>query len=104
MKYYGKALLALLALGVLALAACQSTGKTETAVAGADAESDTCGASQYQRYIGKPLSAVSSLHFDTPVRAIPWNSAVTMDFICAGLISWQTRATPSAKFTVADAS
>jgi len=76
-KYYGKALLAL---GVLALAACQSTSKTETAAAGADAESDTCGASQYQSYVGKPLSAVSSLRFDTPVRAIPWNSAVTMDF------------------------
>jgi len=76
-KYYGKALLAL---GVLALAACQSTSKTDTAAAGADAESDTCGASQYQSYVGKPLSAVSSLRFDTPVRAIPWNSAVTMDF------------------------
>ncbi|MEZ3499675.1 I78 family peptidase inhibitor [Pantoea sp. KPR_PJ] len=77
MKNYGKALLAL---GVLVLAACQSSGKTETAAAGADAENDICGASQYQSYVGKPLSAVSSLRFDTPVRAIPWNSAVTMDF------------------------
>lgn len=76
MKEYGKALLAL---GLFALTACQSSSKPET-TAGADAESDTCGASQYQSYVGKPLSAVSSLHFDTPVRAIPWNSAVTMDF------------------------
>lgn len=77
MKYYGKTLLAL---AVFALAACQSTSKTETAAVGSDAESDICGASQYQSYVGKPLSAVSSLRFDTPVRAIPWNSAVTMDF------------------------
>lgn len=76
MKEYGKALLAL---GLFALTACQSNSKPETA-ASADAESDTCGASQYQSYVGKPLSAVSSLRFDTPVRAIPWNSAVTMDF------------------------
>ncbi|MBA2815455.1 I78 family peptidase inhibitor [Candidatus Pantoea persica] len=76
MKEYGKALLAL---GLFALTACQSSSKPETA-AGADAESDTCGASQYQSYVGKPLSAVSSLRFDTPVRAIPWNSTVTMDF------------------------
>ncbi|OQP33503.1 I78 family peptidase inhibitor [Pantoea latae] len=77
MKHYGKTLLAL---GVLALTACQSAGKPDAAAAGADAQNDTCGASQYQSYVGKPLSAVSSLHFDTPVRAIPWNSAVTMDF------------------------
>ncbi|RPE03517.1 hypothetical protein BBB56_03230 [Candidatus Pantoea deserta] len=77
MKYYGKALLAL---AVLALAACQSASKTETAAAGSDVENDTCGAAQYQNYVGKPLSAVNSLRFDTPVRAISWNSAVTMDF------------------------
>ncbi|MBZ6388099.1 MULTISPECIES: I78 family peptidase inhibitor [Pantoea] len=77
MKYYGKALLAL---GMLALTACQSGSKPDQTASGADAESDTCGASQYQNYRGKPLSAVNSLRFDTPVRAIPWNSAVTMDF------------------------
>lgn len=77
MKYYGKALLAL---GMFALTACQSATKSDSATAGVDAASDTCGASQYQRYVGKPLSAVSSLRLETPVRAIRWNSAVTMDF------------------------
>jgi len=76
-KYYGKALLAL---GMFALAGCQSATKTESAAAGADAASDTCGASQYQSYVGKPLSAASSVRLETPVRAIRWNSAVTMDF------------------------
>jgi len=76
-KHYGKTLLAL---SVLALTACQSAGKPDAAAAGVDAQSDTCGAAQYQSYVGKPLSAVSSLRFDAPVRAISWNSAVTMDF------------------------
>lgn len=77
MKYYGKALLAL---GMFALTACQSAMKHESAAAGADATSDTCGASRYQSYVGKPLSAASSLRLETPMRAIRWNSAVTMDF------------------------
>ncbi|HAB74615.1 MULTISPECIES: I78 family peptidase inhibitor [Pantoea] len=77
MKYYGKALLAL---GMFALTACQSANKPDNTAADADAASDTCGASQYQSYVGKPISAASSLRLETPVRAIRWNSAVTMDF------------------------
>lgn len=77
MKHYGKAILAL---GVMTLTACQSADKPEAAAVSGEAQNDACGASQYQHYVGKPLSAVSNLRFDTPVRAIPWNSAVTMDF------------------------
>ena len=75
MKYYGKALLAL---GMFALTACQSANKPDNTAA--DAASDTCGASQYQHYVGKPISTASSLRLETPMRAIRWNSAVTMDF------------------------
>lgn len=78
MKFYGKALLAM---GFLALTACQSASKPDTAASTAqDVENDMCGASQYQNYIGQPLSALQKQRFDVPVRAIPWNSAVTMDF------------------------
>jgi len=74
-KYYGKALLAL---GMFALTACQSANKPDNTAP--DAASDTCGAAQYQSYVGKPINAASSLRLETPVRAIRWNSAVTMDF------------------------
>ncbi|MCZ4059150.1 I78 family peptidase inhibitor [Pantoea sp. LMR881] len=77
MKHYGKVLMAM---GFLALTACQSASKPETAAASQDAESDRCGASQYQSYVGKPLSSLNSQRFEHPVRAIPWNAAVTMDF------------------------
>lgn len=78
MKYYGKALVVM---GLFALTACQSASKTEiTPTASVDPESDRCGASQYQNYVGKPLSSLSDQRFEQQVRAIPWNSAVTMDF------------------------
>lgn len=77
MKPYGKLLLIA---GVMALAACQSAGKSERDNTTGEVENDNCGASQYQSYVGKPLSVVSSQRFATPVRAIPWNAAVTMDF------------------------
>jgi hypothetical protein len=77
-KHYGKALLVM---GLFALTACQSASKPETSpTASADPESDRCGASQYQTYVGKPLSSLSDQRFEQQVRAIPWNSAVTMDF------------------------
>jgi len=77
-KYYGKALLVL---GFFALTACQSATKPDTAAGTTqDAENDMCGASQYQNTIGQPLSVLHDKRFDVPVRAIPWNSAVTMDF------------------------
>lgn len=76
MKYYGK-LAASLAL--LALAGCQSEGN-KTTVAAVDPEMDRCGASEYQEYVGKPLTAIEGLRFEHPVRPIPYNSAVTMDF------------------------
>ncbi|AUX92601.1 I78 family peptidase inhibitor [Mixta gaviniae] len=76
MKHYGKAALAL---ALFTLAGCQhAQNGAETAAA--DPEADRCGASGYQNYVGKPLSAVNSLRFDHPVRAIPYNAAVTMDF------------------------
>lgn len=43
-------------------------------------DDDMCGASQFQNFIGKPLSALDQQQFFVPVRAIPENSAVTMDF------------------------
>jgi Peptidase inhibitor I78 family len=70
----------LLVAGFFALTACQSASKPASDTTTQDAAADTCGASQYQNYVGKPLSSLSSQHFATPVRAIPWNAAVTMDF------------------------
>ncbi|ADP11723.1 conserved uncharacterized protein [Erwinia sp. Ejp617] len=77
MKYHGK-IAAMLALMVLA--GCQSVDNKSTSFTAVDPEMDRCGASQYQQYTGKPLTAVESLHFEHAVRAIPYNSAVTMDF------------------------
>ncbi|MXP50598.1 hypothetical protein FD733_18520 [Pantoea sp. Eser] len=77
MKHYGKALLVV---GLFTLAACQSASKTDTTSAPQDLEADRCGASQYQHYVGKPLTSLQGQHFDQKVRAIPYNYAVTMDF------------------------
>lgn len=78
MKFYGK--VAVIA-ALVALSGCQSAGqKSADAGAPVDPEMDRCGASQYQQYVGKPLSAIESLRFESSVRAIPYNSAVTMDF------------------------
>lgn len=77
MKLYGK--IAVIA-GLLALSGCQSASDKSASAAPVDPEMDACGASQYQQYVGKPLSAIESLRFDRTVRAIPYNSAVTMDF------------------------
>nr|WP_154153705.1 MULTISPECIES: I78 family peptidase inhibitor [unclassified Pantoea] len=76
--HYGKALLVT---ALFALSACQSASKPDTSAAAShDPETDQCGASQYQNYVGQPLSTLDSKRFAVPVRAIPWNSAVTMDF------------------------
>lgn len=77
MKYYGKVIVAT---ALVALAGCQSASTKNTQAAAVDPEMDRCGASEYQQYVGKPLSAMDSLRFEKPVRAIPHNSAVTMDF------------------------
>ena len=77
MKFYGK-VAAMLAL--MALAGCQSADKKSLPSAAVDPEMDRCGASEYQQYVGKPLTAIESLRFDHAVRAIPYHSAVTMDF------------------------
>jgi len=61
---------------LLALAGCQSAAHKSANVD----DEDRCGAADYQQYVGKPLSAISDLRFEQPVRAIPYNSAVTMDF------------------------
>lgn len=62
------------------LAGCQSAAHKGAASGPTDPEMDRCGASDYQQYVGKPLSAIDGLRFEHPVRAIPYNSAVTMDF------------------------
>ncbi|MBT8498569.1 MULTISPECIES: I78 family peptidase inhibitor [Pantoea] len=77
MKFYGKGLLVM---GLFALTACQSASKPDTASVAQDPEADRCGASQFQNYVGKPLTALQGQHFEQKVRAIPYNSAVTMDF------------------------
>lgn len=77
MKHYGKVAVIT---ALLALTGCQSAGDKSASAPSLDPEMDKCGASQYQQYVGKPLSAVESLRFDHAVRAIPYNSAVTMDF------------------------
>lgn len=72
---------ALLLTAMLALTACQSASKTDSSHAVShDPETDQCGASQYQNYLGQPLSALDTQRFAVPVRAIPWNGAATMDF------------------------
>lgn len=77
-NHYGKALLLT---AMLALTACQSASKTDSNHAVShDPETDQCGASQYQNYLGQPLSALDTQRFAVPVRAIPWNGAATMDF------------------------
>lgn len=78
MTFYGKVMG--MAVVLMALSGCQSAGKSSAASAAVDPELDRCGASQYQQYVGKPLSSVTDVRFQGPVRAIPYNSAVTMDF------------------------
>nr|WP_024967206.1 I78 family peptidase inhibitor [Pantoea sp. IMH] len=75
MTFYGKG--AVVAALVM-LAGCQSASQKENSAV--DPEMDRCGASQYQQYVGKPLSSIDSVKFSHPIRAIPYNSAVTMDF------------------------
>ena len=77
MKLYGK--IAVIA-ALVALSGCQMAANKGNHSAAVDPETDRCGASQYQQYVGKPMSSVNSVRFDHPVRVIPYNSAVTMDF------------------------
>ncbi|MDU4093440.1 MAG: I78 family peptidase inhibitor [Pantoea sp.] len=77
MKFYGKSALLI---ALFTLAACQHGQKSSDNAVVSDPDADRCGASAYQNYIGQPLSALSKLHFEHPVRAIPYHSAVTMDF------------------------
>lgn len=77
MNRYGKIAMGIMLAG---LVGCQSSGKQGAKDTQVDPEMDRCGASEYQQFVGKPLSSVDALRFDHPVRAIPYNSAVTMDF------------------------
>ena len=77
MKIYGK--IAVIA-ALVTLSGCQTSANKGNNSAAVDPEMDRCGASQYQQYVGKPMSSVDSVRFEHPVRAIPYNSAVTMDF------------------------
>lgn len=57
-----------------ALAACAPVG------AEPDETGDTCGAASFNRYVGQPSSALDTVRFSQPVRIIPPDTAVTMDF------------------------
>ncbi|CAE1145634.1 I78 family peptidase inhibitor [Serratia rhizosphaerae] len=77
MKFYRKTLMLA---ALMTLAACSSTSENGASASSVDAD-DTCGASQYQNYVGKPLSSLDGVQIDArQVRTIPYNSAVTMDF------------------------
>lgn len=66
----------LLLTAVVLLAGCQSH-HTETTYVPDD---DMCGASQFQNYVGQPLSQVVNQRFGTEARAIAYDSVVSMDF------------------------
>ena len=76
MTFYGK--LALLS-GIVLLASCQSASHPQQ-VANYVPDDDMCGASQFQNFVGKPLTSIENMRFGTESRAIAYNSAVTMDF------------------------
>jgi len=76
MTFYGK--LALLS-GIVLLASCQSASHRQQAPAYVP-DDDMCGASQFQNFIGKPLTSIENMRFGTESRAIAYNSVVTMDF------------------------
>lgn len=76
MKLYGKTLMLTT---LLALSACGSSPQKGGATQTADAD-DTCGASQYQNYVGKPMSLLEAAQIGAKARVIAYNSAVTMDF------------------------
>ncbi len=61
------------------VAACASTPPKPQATKFVPDE-DMCGASQYQNYVGKPLTVLDDMQFEVPVRAIPQNAVVSMDF------------------------
>lgn len=65
---------------LVAISGCQSASKAGDTSTAVDPEMDRCGASDYQQYVGKSLSAIEDLRFEHPARAIPYNSTVTMDF------------------------
>jgi len=76
-KFYAKSLMLA---AMFVLTACNTTPKHDNGVKPVDPDNNRCGASQYQNYVGKPLSSINRAQFTVPVRAIPYNSAVTMDF------------------------
>ncbi|QKJ86103.1 hypothetical protein PMPD1_1138 [Paramixta manurensis] len=76
MKLYRKILIVA---SLMMLAACSSAPKQNTAKVSGQGE-DMCGAAAQQSYVGKPLSSLDGVRFATPMRAIPYHSAVTMDF------------------------
>lgn len=73
MTFCGKIVL-LTAVGLLA--ACQAHKQETTYVP----DDDMCGASQFQNYLGQPLSSVINQRFGTQARAISYDSVVSMDF------------------------
>ena len=77
MKFSGKIALII---ALFTLAACQHGSHPGENAAVTDPDTDRCGASAWQHYVGQPLTALSGVHIDHPVRAIPYYSAVTMDF------------------------
>lgn len=76
MKFFGKTLMLA---ALVTLAACSSSSE-QADVQPTDVENDSCGAAQYQNFVGKPLSALDGVNIPHQVRTIPYSSAVTMDF------------------------
>lgn len=66
-------------LAVLVLSACAdmppSGGDARPAVG-----RDTCGAAGFRHLIGQPVSAVEALQLSVPVRIVPPEGAVTLDY------------------------
>mgnify|MGYP004712867381 FL=1 len=76
MTFHGK--LVLLS-GIVLLASCQSARQHPQDQAYVP-DDDMCGASQFQSFIGKPLTSIENMRFGTESRAIAYNSVVSMDF------------------------
>ncbi|WP_172297496.1 I78 family peptidase inhibitor [Pseudoruegeria sp. HB172150] len=68
-----------IAFAVVATAAGLLAGCTEKATM-PDGSPDTCGASQYQYLMGATAQEVEAIEFTQPVRVIPHDGIVTLDF------------------------
>lgn len=65
---------------LFALAGCQSVATKKDTSVQVDPDMDRCGASEYQQYVGQPLSSIDDIRFEHPARAVPYDASVSMDF------------------------